>query len=42
MLADQFEQIIQKRRSNRLFDESIPVDDAVIERSLARAILSPN
>ena len=42
MLAEQFEQIIQKRRSNRLFDENIPVDDSVIQRSLERAILSPN
>jgi nitroreductase len=42
MLADQFEQIIHQRRSNRLFDETISIDDAVIERSLARAILSPN
>ena len=42
MLAEQFEQIIQKRRSNRLFDVNIPVDDSVIQRSLERAILSPN
>ena len=42
MLSDNFEQIIQKRRSNRRFDENIPVEDGVIERSLKRAILSPN
>ena len=42
MLADHFDQIIHQRRTNRLFDEKIPVDNAVIQRSLARAILSPN
>ena len=37
-----FEQLIQTRRSNRKFDPSIEVPDEVIERSLQRAILSPN
>ncbi|MFD3393186.1 nitroreductase family protein [Aquirufa sp. OSTEICH-129V] len=42
MLADSFETIIQRRRSNRRFDPAIAVADEVIERSLKRAILSPN
>ena len=42
MLSDQFEEIVQRRRSNRRFDPQIPVADEVIERSLQRAILSPN
>lgn len=37
-----FEQLIQTRRSNRKFDPSIEVPNEVIERSLQRAILSPN
>jgi nitroreductase len=42
MLADQFDEIIEKRRSNRRFDPNIPVPNEVIQRSLERAILSPN
>lgn len=42
MLSTQFEEIIQKRRSNRRYDPTVQVDDAVIERSLQRSILSPN
>ncbi len=42
MLADSFETIVQRRRSNRRFDPAITVADEVIERSLKRAILSPN
>jgi len=37
-----FEQIVQFRRSNRKFDPDILVPDEIIERSLNRAILSPN
>lgn len=37
-----FEQIVQFRRSNRKFDPTISVPNEVIERSLQRAILSPN
>jgi nitroreductase len=37
-----FEQIVQFRRSNRKFDPEINVPNEVIERSLHRAILSPN
>lgn len=42
MLSTQFEEIIQKRRSNRRYDPAVKVDDAIIERSLQRSILSPN
>jgi nitroreductase len=41
-LSSSFEEIIQKRRSNRHFDPAIPVPDEVIQKSLERAILSPN
>jgi len=37
-----FDEIIEKRRSNRKFDPAIEVHDDVIKRSLERAILSPN
>lgn len=37
-----FDEIIQRRRSNRKFDPNIEVPDEVIKRSLERAILSPN
>lgn len=39
---ENFEQIIQFRRSNRKFDLNVPVPAEVIERSLKRSILSPN
>jgi nitroreductase len=42
MLADSFETIVQRRRSNRRFDPEVTVADEIIERSLQRAILSPN
>jgi len=42
MLAAHFDEIIEKRRSNRRFDENVNVPDEVIKRSLERAILSPN
>jgi nitroreductase len=41
-LANSFDEIIQKRRSNRKFDPAIEVPNEVIKRSLERAILSPN
>ena len=41
-LSSQFEEIIQRRRSNRRFDPNIPVPNEVIKRSLERSILSPN
>ena len=42
MLSNEFQQIVNYRRSNRKFDESIPVPHEVIQKSLERAILSPN
>ena len=42
MLAENFDEIIEKRRSNRRFDPEVKVPDEVIKRSLERAILSPN
>jgi len=41
-LSDTFQEIVLKRRSNRYYDETIQVPDDVIQRSLERAILSPN
>jgi nitroreductase len=41
-LSSSFEEIIQRRRSNRKFDANIEVPDDVIIRSLERSILSPN
>ena len=41
-LQEQFQQIIEFRRSNRKFDPNVPVPAEVIERSLKRSILSPN
>jgi len=42
MYSSQFQEIINKRRSNRKFDPLVEVPDEVIKRSLERAILSPN
>ncbi len=42
MLSSQFQEIIDRRRSNRKFDPLVEVPDDVIKRSLERAILSPN
>lgn len=41
-LSSSFEEIIQRRRSNRKFDANVEVPDDVIIRSLERSILSPN
>jgi len=41
-LSSSFEEIIQRRRSNRKFDANVEVPDDVIVRSLERSILSPN
>jgi len=41
-LSTSFEEIIQRRRSNRKFDANVEVPDDVITRSLERSILSPN
>ena len=42
MSSNYFDEIIEKRRSNRKFDSNIEVPNDVIQRSLERAILSPN
>ena len=42
MFSTEFEKLIQARRSNRKFDTNIEVPNEVIEKSLKRAILSPN
>jgi nitroreductase len=42
MSANYFDEIIEKRRSNRRFDSNVEVPDEVIQRSLERAILSPS
>lgn len=41
-LSQSFDEIIEKRRSNRKFDPNVEVPNEVIKRSLERAILSPN
>lgn len=41
-LSNSFDEIIHKRRSNRKFDPAVEVPNEVIQRSLERAILSPN
>jgi nitroreductase len=40
--AEIFDEIVQKRRSMRIYDTAVPVPDEVVQRSLERAILSPN
>ncbi len=42
MSPNYFDHIIEKRRSNRKFDANVEVPNDVIQRSLERAILSPN
>lgn len=42
ILSQAFDEIVQRRRSNRRFDTQIQVPDEVIQKSLDRAILSPN
>lgn len=42
MYSIEFQAIVDRRRSNRKFDPAVPVSDEVIQRSLERAILSPN
>ena len=42
MQIQDFDKIIQKRRSVRIYDEAIPFDGSAIKRSLDRAVLSPN
>jgi len=42
MSNNYFDEIIEKRRSNRRFDPNVEVPNIVIQKSLERAILSPN
>lgn len=42
MLQKEFQEIIDFRRSNRYFDPNVEVSDEIIERSIQRAIMSPN
>ncbi len=42
MYANEFQQIVEFRRSNRAFDPEVTVANEVIKRSLERAVLSPN
>lgn len=42
MLSNEFQTIVDYRRSNRAFDPAIDVPNEVIQRSLERAVLSPN
>lgn len=41
-LQKEFQEIVNFRRSNRKFDPNVAIPSEVIERSLQRAILSPN
>lgn len=40
--AEIFAQIVQERRSVRIYDETLPFDGDAVARSLERAVLSPN
>jgi nitroreductase len=42
MYSNEFQEIVNFRRSNRAFDAEIKVPDDIIEKSLQRAVLSPN
>jgi nitroreductase len=42
MQTQDFDKIIQKRRSVRIYDETATFDENVIKRGLDRAVLSPN
>ncbi len=42
MHSQEFQAIVERRRSNRKFESDTQVPDDVIKRSLERAILSPN
>jgi nitroreductase len=42
MQTQDFDKIIQKRRSVRIYDEAVPFDENAVKRSIDRAILSPN
>ena len=42
MYSEEFQEIINYRRSNRVFDANTPVPEEVMQKSLERAVLSPN
>ena len=42
MLQEEFQKIVDSRRSNRAFDPNTEVPDQIIERGIKRAILAPN
>jgi nitroreductase len=42
MYSKEFQEIVNYRRSNRVFDAKIPVPEDVMQKSLERAVLSPN
>jgi nitroreductase len=42
MYSKEFQEIVNFRRSNRAFNSEIQVPDEVVQRSLERAVLSPN
>ena len=42
MYSNEFQEIINYRRSNRAFDAAIQIPDEVVQKSLERAVLSPN
>ncbi|MFN8282018.1 MAG: nitroreductase family protein [Chitinophagales bacterium] len=37
-----YDEIVQSRRSVRIYDAEVPFDESAVERSLERAILAPN
>lgn len=41
-LTQAFEEIVQKRRSVRIYDESIPLPEEIVKRNLELATLAPN
>lgn len=42
MFSKEFDEIVNFRRSNRKFDPNIEVPNDVIQKSIERAVLSPN
>lgn len=41
-MSKYFDEIIERRRSVRIYDENAPIDDAIIRKALERATLAPN
>jgi len=42
MYSNEFQEIVNYRRSNRVFDPTIEIPEEVMRKSIERAILSPN